>query len=204
MHKPGKEIKAIVRKAVALAAALGLSATVGLVQAQDADAKMQKLQKMMNQQIGLMKPELQQKVKALSPKTKKLLLQIYGQHNRHSNQITLRQVMHEVLSDYHSMVTGVLTDNPEQAGDSARRLANHRIPVGGLIPYLDMKFINDDGLASLAGFNDAVEGNAKRLAAAADEGDIVKAASLVGEITTGCFGCHTIFRGVPGKSDLLR
>jgi len=204
MHKPGNEIKAIVKKAIALTAALGLTATVGLAQAQDADAKMQKLQKMMNQQIALMKPELQQKVKALSPKTKKLLLQIYGQHTRHSNQVTLRQVMHEVLSDYHSMVTGVLTDNPEQAADSARRLANHRIPVGGLIPYLDMKFINDDGLASLAGFNDAVEGNAKRLAAAADEGDMVKAASLVGEITTGCFGCHTIFRGVPGKSDLLR
>lgn len=204
MYKPGKEIKAIARKAVALTAALGLSAGIGLAQAQPAGPDMQKLQQMMNQQISLMKPELQQKVKALSPKTKKLLLKIYSQHNRHSNQITLRQVMHEVLSDYHSMVTGVLTDNPEQAADSARRLANHRIPVGGLIPYLDMKFINDDGLASLAGFNDAVEGNAKRLAAAADEGDMVKASALVGEITTGCFGCHTIFRGVPGKSDLLR
>lgn len=204
MHKPGKEIKAIVRKAIVLTAALGLSAGIGLAQAQDANPKMQKLQKLMNQQISLMKPELQQKVKALSPQTKKLLLQIYGQHTRHSNQVTLRQVMHEVLSDYNSMVTGVLTDNPEQTADSARRLANHRIPVGGLIPYLEMKFINDEGLSSLAGFNDAVEGNAKRLAAAADEGDMVKAASLVGNITTGCFGCHTIFRGVPGKSDLLR
>lgn len=204
MHKPAKEIKAIVRKTIALTAALGLSASIGLAQAQPDKPDMQKLQQMMSQQIGLMKPELQQKVKALSPKTKQLLLKIYSQHNRHSQQVTLRQVMHEVLSDYHSMVTGVLTDNPEQAADSARRLANHRIPVGGLIPYLDMKFINDDGLASLAGFNDAVEGNAKRLAAAADEGDLIKAASLVGEITTGCFGCHTIFRGVPGKSDLLR
>lgn len=204
MHKPGKEVKSFTSKAISLAAALSLLAGIGLAQAQDANPKMQELQQLMNQQISLMKPELQQKIKALSPQTKKLLLQIYGQHSRHSNQVTLRQVMHEVLSDYHSMVTGVLTDNREQAADSARRLADHRIPIGGLIPYLDMKFINDDGLSALAGFNDAVEGNAKRLAEAADEGDLAKAASLVGDITTGCFGCHTIFRGVPGKSDLLR
>jgi hypothetical protein len=166
---------------------------------------MQQLQQqLMNRQVGLMKPELQKKIKALSPQTKKLLLQIYGQHSRHSNKVTLRQVMHEVLADYHSMVAGVLTDNPEQAADSARRLADHRIPIGGLVPYLDIKFVNDEGLSALAGFNDAVEGNAKRLAAAADEGDMIKAAALVGDITEGCFSCHTIFRGVPGRSELLR
>ncbi|PLX62106.1 MAG: hypothetical protein C0630_07660 [Sedimenticola selenatireducens] len=183
---------------------MSLSASVSVAQAQNAAPDMQKLQQMMGQQISLMKPELQEKVKALSPQTKKLLLQIYGQHTRHSNKVTLRQVMHEVLSDYHSMVTGVLTDNAEQAADSARRLANHRIPIGGLVPYLDIKFVNDEGLSALAGFNDAVEGNAKRLAAAADEGDMIKASALVGDITKGCFSCHSIFRGVPGKSALLR
>lgn len=204
MHNPIKScFKGTLKKGATLLAAIGLSAGVTLAQAQSPSPDMQKLQQMMGQQISLMKPELQQKVKALSPQTKKLLLQIYGQHSRHSNQVTLRQVMHEVLSDYHSMVTGVLTDNPEQAADSARRLANHRIPIGGLVPYLDIKFVSDEGLSALAGFNDAVEGNAKRLAAAADEGDMIKAAALVGDITQGCFSCHTIFRGVPGKSALL-
>ncbi|MCW8903713.1 hypothetical protein [Sedimenticola sp.] len=204
MQNPIKQFQGTIKKGAVLLAAISLSASVSVAQAQNAAPDMQKLQQMMGQQISLMKPELQQKVKALSPQTKKLLLQIYGQHTRHSNKVTLRQVMHEVLSDYNSMVTGVLTDNPEQAADSARRLANHRIPIGGLVPYLDLKFVNDEGLSALAGFNDAVEGNAKRLAAAADEGDMIKASALVGDITQGCFSCHSIFRGVPGKSALLR
>lgn len=204
MQNPIKQFQGTIKKGAVLLAAITLSASVSVVQAQNAAPDMQKLQQMMGQQISLMKPELQEKVKALSPQTKKLLLQIYGQHTRHSDKVTLRQVMHEVLSDYHSMVTGVLTDNAEQAADSARRLANHRIPIGGLVPYLDIKFVNDEGLSALAGFNDAVEGNAKRLAAAADEGDMIKASALVGDITQGCFSCHSIFRGVPGKSALLR
>ena len=204
MQNPIKQFQGTIKKGAVLLAAISLSASVSVAQAQNAAPNMQKLQQMMGQQISLMKPELQEKVKALSPQTKKLLLQIYGQHTRHSNKVTLRQVMHEVLSDYHSMVTGVLTDNAEQAADSARRLANHRIPIGGLVPYLDIKFVNDEGLSALAGFNDAVEGNAKRLAAAADEGDMIKASALVGDITQGCFSCHSIFRGVPGKSALLR
>ncbi|WP_273438641.1 hypothetical protein [Sedimenticola selenatireducens] len=204
MQNPIKQFQGTIKKGAVLLAAISLSASVSVAQAQNAAPDMQKLQQMMGQQISLMKPELQEKVKALSPQTKKLLLQIYGQHTRHSNKVTLRQVMHEVLSDYHSMVTGVLTDNAEQAADSARRLANHRIPIGGLVPYLDIKFVNDEGLSALAGFNDAVEGNAKRLAAAADEGDMIKASALVGDITKGCFSCHSIFRGVPGKSALLR
>ncbi|KRT55212.1 hypothetical protein [endosymbiont of Ridgeia piscesae] len=167
-------------------------------------ADMQQLQQMMKKQIGLMKPELQKRVKALSPKTKKMLLSIYAQHSRHSDKVTLRQVMHEVLSDYQSMAAGIMTDNAEQAADSARRLANHRIPRGGLLPYMSLEMINDDSLAALDGFNASVEGTAKRLADAAEQGDMGKAASYMDDITGGCVGCHAMFRGIPGQSDLLR
>jgi hypothetical protein len=111
---------------------------------------MQVLQQMMQQQIQLMQPELAQRVKGLSPETKQLLLRIYSQHNRHSDRITLRHVMHEVLADYHSMNAGILTDNPEQAADSARRLANHRIPRGGPLPYLKLDDITDEKLPAPA------------------------------------------------------
>lgn len=165
---------------------------------------MQKMQQMMQQQIQMMKPELQRKVKELSPETKQLLLRIYSQHNRHSNQITLRHVMHEVLADYQSMVSGIVTDNPAQAADSARRLANHRIPRGGLLPYLKLEDVSNEKLSMLASFNDSVEGNAKRLADAAESGDMTKASSYLTDITTGCIGCHQVFRGVPGASDMLQ
>ncbi len=165
---------------------------------------MKQVQQLMKKQIGLMKPELQKRVKALSPKTKKMLLSIYAQHSRHSAKVTLRQVMHEVLSDYQSMAAGIMTDNAEQAADSARRLANHRIPRGGLLPYMRLDQINDNSLAALDGFNASVEGTAKRLADAADQGDMGKAASYMDDITGGCVGCHAMFRGVPGQSSLLR
>ena len=180
-------------------------AFVGPVSAgEDQPADMERLQKLLQQQISLMKPELQKKVKALSPATKKSLLKILSQHSIYSERATLRQVMQEVLSDYQSMVAGVMTDNPEQASASALRIANHRIPVGGLLPYLGIENINDGKLAALEGFNDSVEGKARELAEAADNNDMATASSLVGEIASGCVGCHVIFRGQPGISNLLK
>ena len=169
-----------------------------------AEPGMEELKKVLQGQIELMTPELQQKVKGLSVDTKMSLMAILAMHSRYSDKSTMRQVMTEVLSDFQSIVTGIMTDNPEMASDSARRLANHRIPVGGLLPYLGMENINDERLALLVGFNDSVEGNALKLADAADAGDMAKAASLVGSISSGCVACHGVFRGKPGVSDLLR
>jgi len=177
----------------------------GTVMAAEPDpAKMKKLKEIMMQQIGMMKPELQKKVKALSPKTQKSLMKILGQHTRYSDDITLRQVMHEVLSDYQSIAAGIMTDNPEQAAASARRLANHRIPAGGLLPYLGLENINDGQLAVLETFNDSVEGEALKLATAAESGDMGAAAVHFGKISSGCVACHKVFRSKPGASDLLR
>ena len=196
-----KSITTLIQKMLLIATAFIFANTA---MAADAAAKQMKVKKIMQEQIKLMKPQLQKKVKALSPKTKKSLMKILMQHNRYSNTATLRQVMTEVLADYQSMLAGIMTDNPEQTADSAMRLANHRIPVGGLLPYMGLENINDERLAVLETFNDSVEGNAKQLAKAAQSGDMGKAASLVGPISTGCVGCHAVFRSKPGQSNLLR
>lgn len=167
-------------------------------------ATMMAMQKVMKSDMALMKPDLQKQVKGLSKKTKMELMKILSGHSRRSKQLTLRQVMHEVLSDYQSIVSGLATDNNEQAADSARRLANHRLPLGGLIPYMAKQDVNDASLTSLVGFNDLVEGNALRLAAAADKGNTGEAASYLGKIAEGCVACHQVFRGQPGRSDRLR
>ena len=184
-----------------LAAAIALSSAA---RAQQPPPDMEHIKQLMGQQIQMMTPEYRQRVKALSPRTKKLLMRIYSQHNRHSDRITLRQVMLEVLNDYNGMVAGIVTDNPVQAADSARRLANHRIPRGGLIPDLRLEDVSDEKLSALSSFNDNVEGNAKRLAKAADSGEMVEAASYLGDITAGCVGCHNVFREVPGATANLR
>jgi len=173
-------------------------------QAPPAKPDMAALQKVMQQQIGLMTPEMQKQVKALSPESKAALLKIYSQHTRRSDTITLRQVMHEVLSDYQSIATGLLTDNAEQAAGAARRLANHRLPRGGLLPYFKPEQVNDEMVSVLVPFNDSVEGNALRLAEAAENGDLMKASDYFSKVTDGCMACHATFRGVPGKTPYLR
>jgi len=211
IHQQNKAKKSFARflgthkiRCSSIAVAMLFGGAIFASNASAAEPGMAELKKVLQSQIDLMTPELQKKVKGLSTDTKMSIMAILAMHNRYSDRATMRQVMTEVFSDFQSILTGVMTDNPEQAADSARRLANHRIPVGGLLPYLGLENITDERLALLVGFNDSVEGNALKLAAAADAGDMTKAASLVGPITAGCVACHNVFRSQPGVSDLLR
>jgi len=188
---------------ISITAALLLGSFV-FVSSANAEPSLKELKATLQSQIDLMKPELQTKVKALSTDTKMSLMAILAMHNQYSNKATLRQVMLEVLQDYQGIVMGIMTDSSEMAADSARRLANHRIPVGGLLPYMGMENINDERLSLLESFNDTVEGNSIKLAKAADEGDMAKAANLLAPITSGCVACHNVFRTKPGVSDLLK
>lgn len=159
---------------------------------------------MLRQQMQMMKPELQAKVKALAPETKKLIQEVTSKHTIRSKVTTMRQVMQEVLRSYQGMVTGIVTDNRELAAEAALELANHRIPKGGMLPYLRLEDITDQKIGTLAGFNESVEGSARQLAKAASVGDMTKAASYLTTIATGCVGCHQVFRGVPGLSPWLK
>lgn len=149
-------------------------------------------------------PELRKKFFALSPEVRATLKQAHGSHTRHSKTLTLRQVMQEILSEFQGIAAAVATDNAEQAADSARRLANHRIPVGGLLPYFPLDKINNESLSVLPAMNAAVEGAALRLAEAADQGNMAEAAVRMGEVASGCVACHQFFRGQPGISPLLQ
>lgn len=155
------------------------------------------------QMIQSFTPELRQRFFALSPELRVTLGKLHASHPRHSKLLTLRQVMQEILSEYQGVAAAIATDNAEQAADGARRLADHRIPVGGLLPYFPLDKINDASLSVLPAMNDAVQSAALRLAQAADQGNMAAAASRLGEITTGCVACHQFFRGRPGVSPLL-
>ncbi|MDP2266348.1 MAG: hypothetical protein Q8J70_07335, partial [Thiobacillus sp.] len=145
-------------------------------------------------------PEMRQKVMALSPELKATIQQLHAGHPRRAKETTLRQVMHEILSEYQSIASALATDNAEQAAEAARRLASHRIPKGGLLPYFPLSQVNDNDLSVLPAMNTIVEGSALKLAEAADAGDMPRAASYMSDIMTGCVACHSKFRGVPGIS----
>lgn len=193
-------------KKMILGVSLLLSTT--LITANDTDGKpkltAQEAQQKLKASMSLLDNELKQKIVKLSPSTKKTLISIYRHHDRHSQQATLRQVMHEVGKEYEMMASALFMDNPEMAADAARRLANHRIPRGGLIAYLKPEHINDQYLAGLDSMNAAVEGNAIKFAQAAEKGDMATAASLLSPIANACISCHATFRGKPGTNPHIK
>lgn len=166
-------------------------------------AQMAKMPPEMRQMMMSYTPELRQKVMGLSPDIRATMNKLHAQHTRKSNQLTLRQVMQEILSEYQGIAAALATDNAEQAADSARRLANHRIPKGGLLPYFPLDKMNSTDMAVLPAMNDAVEGSALRLAEAAEKGDMAMAATHMSDIMSGCVACHQKFRGIPGVSSQL-
>lgn len=146
-------------------------------------------------------PELRKKVMALSPQLKGTIQQLHAGHPRRAKETTLRQIMHEILSEYQSIASAIATDNPEQAAEAARRLASHRIPKGGLLAYFPLDKVNDADMSVLPAMNEAVEGSALKLAEAADAGDMPRAAAHMSDIMTGCVACHQKFRSAtPGVS----
>lgn len=177
----------------------GSFASFGLVAAETPQSTAPMPAEMQNM-VKMYTPEMRQKVMALSPELKATIQKLHAGHTRRAKETTLRQVMHEILSDYQSIASALATDNAEQASEAARRLANHRIPKGGLLPYFPLSQVNNNDLGVLPAMNTAVEGSALKLADAADAGDMPKAASYMSDIMTGCVACHQKFRGVPGIS----
>lgn len=193
------------RLAVAAAAIL-VSAIVSVPAGAQAPSpqELQRGKDFMQKSMGMMKPELLEKAKALPPEIQQFLLKIAIKHSRHSNTLTMRQAMQEILADYQAVAGAIATDNGELAADAARRIADHRLPRGGMLPYLPLEKINARDLGVLPAMEDAVEGSARRLAAAADKGDMVMAAQQFGTMTSGCVACHAHFRGQPGVSPHIK
>lgn len=190
----------------AAAAAFLVSAIVSapaVAQAPSAQ-ELQRGKDFMQKSMGMMKPELLEKARALPPEIQQFLLKIAIKHSRHSNTLTMRQAMQEILADYQAVAAAIATDNGELAADAARRIADHRLPRGGMLPYLPLEKINGKDLGVLPAMEDAVEGSARRLAAAADKGDMVMAAQQFGTMTSGCVACHAHFRGQPGVSPHIK
>lgn len=184
---------------------IGIAACLAGFGAQAADgtgspADMQRGMEIMQKQMAVMSPELVDKAKALSPEIKQFLARVAIRHERRSDTLTLVQVMHEILAEYQMIGAAIATDNVAMAVDAARRLAYHRLPKGGMLPYLPIEKVTTESLSVLPSMEVAVEGNAQKLAEAAEKGDMVAAAHHYGEMTAGCVACHNHFRGQPGAT----
>ncbi len=193
-------------KTAVIAAAILVTAAVATPAFAQAPSpqEMQRGKEFMQKSMGMMKPELLEKAKALPPEIQQFLLKIAIKHTRHSDTLTMRQVMQELLADYQAVAGAIATDNGELAADAARRLAHHRLPRGGMLPYLPLEKINAKDLGVLPAMEEVVEGGAMKLAAAAEKGDMAAAARHFGDVTSGCVACHAHFRGQPGVSARIK
>lgn len=187
-------------KAIAAAAVLGLGLCGAAWSQAPAPEEMQRAKEFMQKSKAMMKPELREKADALPPEIQQFLFKVAVKHTRRSETLTMRQVMQELLADYQAVAGAIATDNGELAADAARRLAHHRLPRGGMLPYLPFEKVTDAGLSVLPAMEVAVEGNATKLAEAAEQGDMVGAANYYGAVTSGCVACHNHFRGQPGAT----
>lgn len=181
--------------------ALAVLATTCAVPAAAQQAQPQAAQALMAEWAAMYSPELKKKMMAVAPETRMQLMSIMVTHDRRSPQATMRQVMQEIMADFQTVSIALATDNGEMAADAARRLANHRLPKGGMLPYLPWDKITTQDISTLPTFNMVVEGGALKVAAAAEKGDFATAAQHFGEVMSGCVACHQQFRGVPGVSD---
>ncbi|MBK9594492.1 MAG: cytochrome c [Rhodocyclales bacterium] len=191
-------------KAIAAAAVLGLGLCGAAWSQAPSPEEMQRAKEFMQKSKAMMKPELREKADALPPEIQQFLFKVAVKHTRRSETLTMRQVMQELLADYQAVAGAIATDNGELAADAARRLAHHRLPRGGMLPYLPLEKITGKDLGVLPAMEEAVEGGAMKLAAAAEKGDMAAAARHFGDVTAGCVACHAHFRGQPGVSARLK
>lgn len=189
---------------MAAAAIAASCAALGAWAQANAGDEAQRGQRILQKQMALMSPELQEKARALPPEIRQFLMKIALKHDRHSERLTLVQVMQEILADYQAVGAALASDNAELAADAARRIANHRLPRGGMLPYLPLDKVNAADLGVLPAMEVAIEGSAAELAQAAERGDLVAASQHFGTMTTGCVACHRHFRGQPGTSPRVR
>lgn len=187
------------------AAALASAAAAPAVAQQPFTPEQVKLgQELMQKQMATMTPELVERARALSPEIKQFLMKVALRHERRSDTLTLRQVMHDILADYQAVGAAIAVDNGAAAADAARRIAGHRLPRGGMLPYLPLEKVTTKDLSLLPAMENIIEVGAIRLAEAAEKGDMGKAAQEFGAITGGCVTCHAHFRGQPGTSERLK
>lgn len=190
--------------AIAAVAVLGLGLGGAAWSQAPSPEEMQRAKEFMQKSKAMMKPELREKADALPPEIQQFLFKVAVKHTRRSDTLTMRQVMQELLADYQAVAGAIATDNGELAADAARRLAHHRLPRGGMLPYLPLEKITGKDLGVLPAMEEAVEGGAMKLAAAAEKGDMAAAARHFGDVTSGCVACHAHFRGQPGVSARLK
>jgi cytochrome c556 len=109
----------------------------------------------------------------------------------HEHKLTLRAIMQELGAEYLRLANALLTDDVQALEQSAKAIETHPLPneiVDAVKQRLGREFSSFERVDALS------HRGAASLARAASAGNLSGAAKAFGELTSGCVGCHKLFR----------
>lgn len=105
---------------------------------------------------------------------------------------TLKQVMQHLGAANAELQAGLVTNNRLMIKRGALAIADHPKPKGGLKPYI--KKNHKKLMGTIKAMDTQVHDTARTIASKADDASLLELNELSHKITTGCIGCHNVFR----------
>ncbi len=119
----------------------------------------------------------------------------FGIAHEHSEEsdLTLKQVMQMVNQSALKMLQGFLLNNDTLILEGAKEIANHPVPKGGPLRYIDPAK-REEFIKIMPTYEKQVHGNAKEVIRFIREGKRNEAFETYTYMLQGCISCHELFR----------
>ena len=108
------------------------------------------------------------------------------------SEFTLKEVMEDLAINLARIEYGILANNRLMIKEGAKGIAHHPNPKGGLEPYIKKDTSSLKHL--IAKMDKQVHDSSVEMAKGAGSLPMLKLQEKADKITTGCVGCHNVFR----------
>ncbi|MEJ5339802.1 MAG: hypothetical protein ACK42C_03045 [Aquificaceae bacterium] len=109
------------------------------------------------------------------------------------SELTLKQVMQLVNQSTLKMLQGFLLNNDAMVLEGAKEIAEHPVPKGGPLRYIDPS-MREDFSRMMPAFERQVHGGAEEVIRFIKEGKRDEAFRTYTNMLQGCMACHELFR----------
>ena len=105
---------------------------------------------------------------------------------------TLKQVMQHLGAAQAELQAGLVMNNRLMIKRGALAIADHPKPKGGLKPYIKKDHVKLMG--TIKAMDEMVHDTSRTIASKADDAPLLELNELSHKVTSGCIGCHNLFR----------
>lgn len=116
-------------------------------------------------------------------------------HEKHAKEsdLTLKQVMQKINQSAMKLLQGFLLDNDILILEGAKEIAEHPMPKGGPLMYID-PVKREEFARLMPAFERQVHGSGEDIVKFIKEGKKNEAFNAYTSMLKGCMGCHELFR----------